>query len=300
MIKILNGIKETVEFEENTPFLMMYNTDFEEYPPHWHAALEIIMPLEGDYFVECNGIPYYLQVNDVLIIAPGALHHIHAARGKRLIFQANLGKSGIFQSFDSFFSYMQPALVISPSSYPSIHSGIVDAMNSIYEESSDVNPFKDASIYSSLINILLWTAREYVTARSPISAGSNSKQQEYIEKFMSISRYVNEHCTEDLTLEAISEMAGFSKYHFSRLFKDFTNTSFHKYLNIQRINYSESLLMDPAISITEVAIRSGFNSISAFMRMFKIIKGCTPTEFRRLHQICDFDASQKAFGVHPK
>ena len=82
----------------------------------------------------------------------------------------------------------------------------------------------------------------------------------------------------------VAALAGFSKYHFSRLFKEFTNISFYKYLNNQRISYAEKLLLDPNINITEVAIHSGYNSISAFMRMFKIIKNCTPTEFRNMYQ----------------
>ena len=58
---------------------------------------------------------------------------------------------------------------------------------------------------------------------------------------------------------------------------------FYKYLNTRRIAYSEKLLLDPQINVTEVAIRSGFNSISAFMRMFKIVRNCTPTQFRNLN-----------------
>ena len=81
----------------------------------------------------------------------------------------------------------------------------------------------------------------------------------------------------------IAGMTGFSKFHFSRLFKEFTGTSFYKYLNVRRISHAERLLLDPQLNVTDAAVLSGFNSISAFMRMFKIIKGCTPTEFRNLY-----------------
>lgn len=294
MIKILNGIKETVEFDKDTSFLLMDNTDFEEYPPHWHTPLEIVMPLEGIYTVDCNGTTYELKERDILIIAPGALHHMHASKGHRLIFQANLGKSDVFRSFDPFFNYIQTAIAITPEEHPDVHESAANYMMNIYKEySDDSNPYMDASIYANLINLLLVCAKECTISKSSFATVSNNKQQEYMEKFVAICKYVNEHCTEDLSLEDISERAGFSKYHFSRLFKDFTNTSFHKYLNIQRISYAESLLLDPNLSITEVAIASGFNSISAFMRMFKLIKGCTPTEFRKMHQICDFDGFRK-------
>ncbi len=82
----------------------------------------------------------------------------------------------------------------------------------------------------------------------------------------------------------ILPLAGFSKYHFTRLFKNFTGTSFYKYLNKKRIEHAEKLLVDPELSITEVALQSGFSSLSAFIRMFKLIKDCTPTEFRNLYE----------------
>jgi AraC-like DNA-binding protein len=113
---------------------------------------------------------------------------------------------------------------------------------------------------------------------------SHNKQQEYIEKFMEVCDYINKHCTENLTLDDVAEMAGFSKYHFSRLFKQFTSHSFYKYLNLRRIMFAEKMLINPETSVTEVALLSGFNSISAFIRMFKICKKCTPTEFRNMFE----------------
>lgn len=284
MIKILNGKKETVAFEANTSLLLFNNIDFEEYPPHWHTPIEIIMPVENGYEMDCNGVYYSLNENDIIIIPPGTLHHLHAVQGRRLILQVDLSRNDIFRAFDTFFSYIQPALAVTPNNFPTIHSQLVALMNNIFNEYNSNDPLKETAIYSSLMQILLLTAREHVNIHGRFSSIKPTKQQEYIDTFVAICQYVTEHCTEDLSLEDISEKAGFSKYHFSRLFKDYANTSFHKYLNTQRIALSETLLLDPNISITEVAVRSGFNSISAFMRMFKIIKGCTPSDFRRMHE----------------
>ena len=90
------------------------------------------------------------------------------------------------------------------------------------------------------------------------------------------------HCTEDITLDEISKIAGFSKYHFTRLFKQFTNNTFYKYLNQKRIELALTLLADPNISVTETAMQSGFANPSTFIRVFKAEKGCTPTEFRKM------------------
>ena len=104
-----------------------------------------------------------------------------------------------------------------------------------------------------------------------------------MEKFLYITDYINEHFAEDLTLEDAADLAGFSKYHFSRLFKQYTDTSFYKYLNQKRISHAKKLLLDPQISVTDVALQSGFTSLSAFLRMFKQMNQCTPTEFRSMY-----------------
>ena len=81
-------------------------------------------------------------------------------------------------------------------------------------------------------------------------------------------------------------LSSFSKFYFSRLFKQFTNVSFYKYVNQKRIEKAAKMLTEPNISITNVALSCGFESLSSFIRMFKIVKGCTPTEFRNMYQYC--------------
>lgn len=90
-----------------------------------------------------------------------------------------------------------------------------------------------------------------------------------------------------LLLEIKNEyLSSFSKFYFSRLFKQFTNVSFYKYVNQKRIEKAAEMLTEPNISITNVALSCGFESLSSFIRMFKIVKGCTPTEFRNMYQYC--------------
>lgn len=104
-----------------------------------------------------------------------------------------------------------------------------------------------------------------------------------MERFLTIWDYINTHYSENLTLDKVADLSEFSKYHFSRLFKEFTNVSFYKYVNQKRIENAEKLLLNSDHNITEIAIACGFNSVSSFIRMFKIIKNCTPTEIKNMH-----------------
>ncbi len=284
MIKILNGIHETVSFEDDSALMLYDNTDYEEYPTHWHTPAEIIMPLENGYHIECNDIHFHLRVGDIILIAPGVLHRLYAERGRRIIFQADMNMLNSSKEFESFFSFMQPAAVITPEDFPAIHDKTVQLMMEIKNEYFSNAPLREAAVCSKFLQILVMVSRLYTTLPDKFTDIKPNKQQEYIEKFISVCDYINQHCTEDLTLDEIADMAGFSKYHFSRLFKEFTNMSFYKYLNGRRISYAEKLLLNPEINVMEAAVRSGYNSISAFMRMFKIIKNCTPTEFRNMYK----------------
>ena len=51
MIEILEGTHETVRYGNNSGVKMYHNTDYEDYPEHWHTSIEIIMPLAEDYTV---------------------------------------------------------------------------------------------------------------------------------------------------------------------------------------------------------------------------------------------------------
>ena len=283
MIKNLEGIRETVSFESSTPILLYDNVDFEEYPIHWHTPIEVLVPLEGEYSIKCNDIPITLKEKDVAIITPGVLHQLYASKGRRIIFQIDVRTIQSLEEVDSFMSLIQPAVVITPEDYPDIHEKVYEMMMEIFNEYFSNAPLKNTTIFSEFLGILSLVARTYTTSVDRFTNIKPNKLQEYNETFLQVCDYINKHCTENLTLDMVAEVAGFSKYHFSRLFKEFANDSFHKYLNKRRIAYAERLLQDPSINITEVALTSGFNSISSFMRMFKADKGCTPSKFRELH-----------------
>lgn len=283
MIEILNGIKETVVYKEIAKFMLFDNTDYEAYPDHWHTPIEIIMPLENPYKVSCRDGDYLMQEGDLLFINSGVIHSMPAMRGERLIFQADFSLLHNVADIESILTNLPSALLITPENDPAIHERLKNLMCEICTEYFSDSILISASIYAKLIEMLVLIGRDR-TANGSAFDTTHTKQKEYTEKFMAVCNYIHEHCTEDLSLDDAAALAGFSKYHFTRLFKRFTGVSFYKYLNKNRIEHAEMLLVDPQISITEAALQSGFSSLSAFIRMFKQIKDCTPTEFRNMYE----------------
>lgn len=282
MIENLNGIRETVNYRKDTRLRLYNNVQIEDYPDHWHTPVEIIMPIENIYSVVVGGHTITLNPTDIIFICPGVIHSLKAhGKGRRIIFQAEITMFTAIREFESILSLLSPVLKITKENPHDIHKHICNLLLQINEEYNNSNILMETIIYSKLLNIFVLVGRNY-TSNSVFFNGMDYQNKEYTEKFIFICNYINEHCTEDLNLDKIAKLAGFSKYHFTRLFKQITTTTFYKYLNLKRIEHAQKLLANPGISVTEVALNSGFSSLSAFIRMFKLINHCTPTEYRNM------------------
>ena len=289
MIESLNGIFETLNYKQRTSIKLYDNDEYEDYPAHWHTNLEIIMPTENIYTVECYNQVITLREGDIVLICPGCIHTLYAPeKGRRIIFQADINPLRFIKEIETLVTIISPLIVITPEDFPSIYDKVKSLLLEIKNEYlSSSTSFSEVSIYSKTLEIITLIGRSRAAAgmETP-SPDAPRKQEEYIEKFIEICNYISAHCSDELNLEAVASMSGFSKFYFSRLFKQFTNVSFYKYVNQKRIEKAAEMLTEPNISITNVALSCGFESLSSFIRMFKIVKGCTPTEFRNMYQYC--------------
>lgn len=285
MIETLNGIFETVNYKQNTSIKLYDNDEYEDYPPHWHTTMELIMPMDNIYTVECNNQTFTLREGDIILICPGCVHTLFAPpTGHRIIFQPDATALRFIKDIETLLNAIAPLIVITPESFPSTHGKIRELLIEIKNEYlSSSSSFSESIIYSRLLEIIALIGRNYTRKPETQAVHVMIKQEEYMKKFIEICNYINEHCSEDLNLDDIANMSGFSKFYFSRMFRQFTNVSFYKYVNLKRIAKASELLTEPQNSITDVAINCGFSSLSSFIRMFKIIKGCTPTEFRNMY-----------------
>lgn len=283
MIHHLSGIHETADYRTDTQICLYYNDENENYPPHWHTPFEVIMPVKNGYTVVVGEQHYELREGDILLICPSIVHELFAPEsGERIIFQPSLSQIQI-RELDLLISLLRPAVLITKEEFPDFHPVAQKLMLEIKEEYFLCEPYYETAIYSRFMRILVDIGRLHGALKHPVSDASNSRQKDYLDKFLYITNYINEHFAENLSLEQVADLAGFSKYHFTRLFKQYTDTSFYKYLNQKRIDYAKTLLLDPDLPVIDVALQCGFSSLSAFLRMFKQLNKCTPTEFRNMY-----------------
>lgn len=92
--------------------------------------------------------------------------------------------------------------------------------------------------------------------------------------------YIEEHLAEDLRMDALAEVAGMSKYHFSRLFKAAVGVPPYRYVVQQRVEAAQLLLLRTDLTVTQIALRTGFSSQSHLSTAFREHAGTTPVALR--------------------
>lgn len=92
--------------------------------------------------------------------------------------------------------------------------------------------------------------------------------------------YISEHFSEKLTVAELAAMAGFSRYHFIRVFKRQTGFTPYEYLINTRMSNARYLLKNTAMTVKEICFSTGFSGESSFCGAFKRLEGMTPAQYR--------------------
>lgn len=94
---------------------------------------------------------------------------------------------------------------------------------------------------------------------------------------------ISKSLNESITQAAAAERAGMSPQSFARLFKQQTGDTFTHYLQRLRVSRACQLLVETDAKVTAVAMRSGFDNLSNFNRVFRRWTSTTPSQYRRQH-----------------
>lgn len=93
--------------------------------------------------------------------------------------------------------------------------------------------------------------------------------------------HIDGHLGEALNLSALAEVAGYSPFHFHRLFHAATGRTLREFVLERRVAAAASRLLYGQESVTRVAMDLGFSSSAAFARAFRKALNCSPTDYRR-------------------
>jgi AraC family transcriptional regulator len=93
--------------------------------------------------------------------------------------------------------------------------------------------------------------------------------------------HIHANIDKPLSLDQLAVVAGMSKFHFAKSFRDAMGLAPHQYLVKLRVEKARALLSDDTISLSEIAWRVGYEDIGQFASQFRKVIGVSPTQYRR-------------------
>lgn len=100
--------------------------------------------------------------------------------------------------------------------------------------------------------------------------------------------YINNHFTENISLDLLEKVVHVSKYTLSHDFKKYMNTSVMDYVSMRRIEQAKHLLATTNFSVLEISYQLCFSSDAHFVSAFKKRTGTTPLQYRKQHNARSF------------
>lgn len=279
----MKGYYEKTVLEQDFPFRLFFNEGYEITPHHWHEDIEIIYLIEGNVKVGVNNELYNLEQYDIIIIPPGGVHYFlkEMKYSERAVIQFRMSMYDTFLTGNKDRATIKPmfnkCIFLSKGDkfYDLIESQIKNIIKEYDEKNLGYKMFLKARLYE-LTGILI---RYMPNNNENINY---DKQKERLEKLDIVMQYVENNYSNTIILDEIADVAGFSKFHFTRFFKENAGMTFVDYLNNFRISMAEWTLINEECPVTEVAFKTGFNSVKTFNRVFKKLKGCSPMEYRKV------------------
>lgn len=240
----------------------------QKFPNHFHDYYVIGFIENGSRYVSCKNKSYTVEPGDLVLFNPGDNHACEQIDGKALDYrciniQPEVMRRAVFEITGvAGLPYFTNQVVF--------HSEMVSILKEMHlmimQEEKD---FRKEEIFLLLLEQLI---EEYTEQEVTTSRAEQSCEIKVICEFLE-QNYIN-----NIKLEDLSNLTGFSKYYLLRSFTKQKGISPYSYLETIRIGKAKRLLEQGVMPI-EVAMLTGFTDQSHFTNFFKKFIGLTPKQY---------------------
>ena len=93
--------------------------------------------------------------------------------------------------------------------------------------------------------------------------------------------FIHDHYADALDLDVVARAAHYSRFHFAREFRRAFDVTPHQYVMRRRIDMARELLSTTELSVTEICLAVGYESLGSFSAAFQRAVGHSPSRYRR-------------------
>lgn len=248
---------------------------------HQHKEIQLSYILEGEGTLIVGDTISHYQKGDVLAI-DGNLPHLFKSEPNASVKSHMLTLFFTKEGFGNDFFGLEELSEVA-TFFHKIGNGfkVNSHKKSLAESFLTLKDSSKLERFTRFLQILKTLSKAKKQALSSYTYGRNYSADEG-KRMQDVMSYTMSHFHEVITLDQIAEVALMTKNAFCKYFKKRTNKTYVQFLNELRVeNASKLLITHKEISIAEIGYQSGFGTISNFNRQFKLVKGMTPSVFRK-------------------
>ena len=250
-------------------------------PVHWHDEFEIIYVRSGFLTVSISGESYIGKTGEAFVVSPGNLHLMGSQTGTV-----------------DYYTFLFPLKYISFRTDDMLDEKLLEPLNSghlmicprvkdtakelceqlikIYEAKNDESESKITTQVKTKIILLqfileMWKIGFVIENDT---SGRNTVEKEMVS-------YIQQNFTGKISLREFGEQFHLSEKYISRYFKEHFHITLSQYVTYLRLEHAKQLLQDTDIPVTDVAMQSGYQNVSYFIRSFQKAYAVSPLKYRK-------------------
>jgi AraC-like DNA-binding protein len=228
---------------------------------HFHKNIELIYLIKGKLSVLVNGCESSMTAEDYALVLSNQIHSIFP--------------NGSAEYWVVVFSedYMPDFAALTKGK---------QGRTSVFQCKKEITAFMELCLLKKEPSVFMRKACLYAIC------------SQYLEQIVLVERkikndhlignildYIADNYTEPISLKQLANHLGYEYHYLSRLLNQSYKINFTRMLNEYRIHKATELLYESDLSITEISMKSGFQSIRSFNHVFKELMGASPSELRK-------------------
>ena len=239
---------------------------------HWHRSVEIFAVKDGSLNFFLNEKKYHLQAGDFVLVNSNEVHSIYAPDpNETIVLQIPLGSFAGYYTEEQFIWFSH--------SEKSDDERVFSLLNEMYERNTECRMGYELQMLSCFYQLEYLLVTRYRKLEVHEELLKNTKQ---LKRLGVITGYLKEHYTEDISLEKLAGIFGYSPSYLSRMFQKYAKINYKDYLQSVRFEHAVKVLEETEHQIGDIALNHGFPNSKAFSNLMRKKYGYLPNEYRKM------------------
>ena len=251
--------------------------------PHWHNSVELFAVYEGSLTFIFREKQIRVDRGDFIIINTNELHSVRADEENMSVYvQIPISEFKNYLTADRFISFDKKGkgslAKLDSMQMKDTDQKMMQLIRNIYDLSGTGAPGHEYEMlrdYYAMMQLLV-TAYRQVEADDMLYRSSKA-----LQRLSPITEYIKKHYTEDISLQSLAQLFGYSIEHLSRMFQKYAQINYKSYLSGIRLEHAVEEMETSDKTIGEIATEVGFSDSRAMSKAFQKKYGMLPSEYNR-------------------